>query len=103
MNSYTFTYVHIFTIALTFLIGVLVGMIPFPIPGAGTITLGIAGGPLFVALIIGHFGKIGPIHVRYYEPANRVIRSEEHTSELQSRFDLVCRLLLETPNQLSDK
>src|SRR5699024_12399397 len=25
----------------------------------------------------------------------RVVRSEEHTSELQSRFDLVCRLLLE--------
>src|SRR5699024_11654138 len=25
-----------------------------------------------------------------------LIRSEEHTSELQSRFDLVCRLLLET-------
>src|SRR5699024_12530324 len=26
------------------------------------------------------------------------IRSEEHTSELQSRFDLVCRLLLEKIN-----
>src|SRR5699024_12774501 len=26
-------------------------------------------------------------------------RSEEHTSELQSRFDLVCRLLLETRNE----
>src|SRR5699024_11489017 len=25
-------------------------------------------------------------------------RSEEHTSELQSRFDLVCRLLLEKTN-----
>src|SRR6202046_5968224 len=25
----------------------------------------------------------------------RLCRSEEHTSELQSRFDLVCRLLLE--------
>src|SRR5699024_12099337 len=25
----------------------------------------------------------------------KFIRSEEHTSELQSRFDLVCRLLLE--------
>src|SRR5438067_9566048 len=25
----------------------------------------------------------------------RGVRSEEHTSELQSRFDLVCRLLLE--------
>src|SRR5207249_10223328 len=28
-------------------------------------------------------------------PAEIVSRSEEHTSELQSRFDLVCRLLLE--------
>src|SRR5699024_12627065 len=27
-------------------------------------------------------------------------RSEEHTSELQSRFDLVCRLLLEIKNIL---
>src|SRR2546428_5567926 len=27
--------------------------------------------------------------------ANGVLRSEEHTSELQSRSDLVCRLLLE--------
>src|SRR5699024_11318936 len=26
------------------------------------------------------------------------IRSEEHTSELQSRFDIVCRLLLEKKN-----
>src|SRR5699024_11454110 len=28
------------------------------------------------------------------------LRSEEHTSELQSRFDLVCRLLLEKKNSL---
>src|SRR5699024_11556388 len=28
-----------------------------------------------------------------------VRRSEEHTSELQSRFDLVCRLLLDKINQ----
>src|SRR5699024_11658945 len=28
-------------------------------------------------------------------PGDRQTRSEEHTSELQSRFDLVCRLLLE--------
>src|SRR5437868_8959767 len=27
-------------------------------------------------------------------------RSEEHTSELQSRFDLVCRLLLEKNNNM---
>src|SRR5699024_12825872 len=29
-----------------------------------------------------------------------VVRSEEHTSELQSRFDLVCRLLLEKKNTI---
>src|SRR5690349_24262822 len=34
--------------------------------------------------------KIGP-----YPPTWRIHRSEEHTSELQSRRDLVCRLLLE--------
>src|SRR5699024_12140681 len=28
-------------------------------------------------------------------------RSEEHTSELQSRFDLVCRLLLEKKNNIT--
>src|SRR6266513_3551162 len=28
-----------------------------------------------------------------------LIRSEEHTSELQSRFDIVCRLLLEKKNE----
>src|SRR5699024_11704995 len=31
--------------------------------------------------------------------AQRPERSEEHTSELQSRFDLVCRLLLEKKNR----
>src|SRR6266513_2184348 len=31
-------------------------------------------------------------------PSRPTRRSEEHTSELQSRFDLVCRLLLENKN-----
>src|SRR5699024_12168971 len=38
----------------------------------------------------------------WYNHKNRIKdgfqRSEEHTSELQSRFDLVCRLLLEKKN-----
>ena len=70
----TVTNVHIFSISTILLLGILVGMIPINIPGFGTITLGIAGGPLFVALIIGHFGRLGPIHVRYYGPANQVIQ-----------------------------
>src|SRR5207249_9442842 len=36
-------------------------------------------------------GQIKEIFVDFNSP----VRSEEHTSELQSRFDLVCRLLLE--------
>src|SRR5207249_11516646 len=32
--------------------------------------------------------------------AHRIDRSEEHTSELQSRFDLVCRLLLEKKKKM---
>src|SRR5437868_10597106 len=34
------------------------------------------------------------------EKSNLPVRSEEHTSELQSRFDLVCRLLLEKKKQI---
>src|SRR6266536_4439353 len=34
-------------------------------------------------------------HAEYLEASGTWLRSEEHTSELQSRVDLVCRLLLE--------
>src|SRR5699024_6144835 len=37
--------------------------------------------------------RLGPVSVRDSDRSG--LRSEEHTSELQSRFDLVCRLLLE--------
>src|SRR5207249_12248855 len=36
------------------------------------------------------------VQARFTDPRTR---SEEHTSELQSRFDLVCRLLLEKKKQ----
>src|SRR5699024_12465976 len=39
-----------------------------------------------------HFHKFLPVAIMLIVYG---IRSEEHTSELQSRFDLVCRLLLE--------
>src|SRR5689334_24462373 len=35
-------------------------------------------------------------------PADFMFRSEEHTSELQSQFHLVCRLLLEKKNAIVD-
>src|SRR5699024_11777037 len=46
-------------------------------------------------------GQSQPGHPSHQTPPQprrglkRLARSEEHTSELQSRFDLVCRLLLE--------
>src|SRR5699024_12014210 len=40
-------------------------------------------------------GSGGVTHFRNLSYLIQPVRSEEHTSELQSRFDLVCRLLLE--------
>src|SRR5438105_13805839 len=42
------------------------------------------------AILLGILG-----HDRGRDDDRHVVRSEEHTSELQSRVDLVCRLLLE--------
>src|SRR5690625_305228 len=47
-----------------------------------------------ITILIGVLG-IGPIFDKLFTP-----RSEEHTSELQSRGHLVCRLLLEKKNSL---
>lgn len=68
------TNVHILSLSLILLVGVVLGMVPIYIPGLGSITLGLAGGPLFIAILIGHFGKIGPIKARFFQPATRVIR-----------------------------
>src|SRR5699024_12049136 len=40
------------------------------------------------------FDRAAEFAEKYFHQGTK-IRSEEHTSELQSRFDLVCRLLLE--------
>ncbi|MFC0472148.1 aspartate:alanine exchanger family transporter [Halalkalibacter kiskunsagensis] len=73
-KTLTVTNVHIFSLSLILLIGIVVGMIPIHLPHLGTLTLGVAGGPLFVALLIGHFGKLGPIRARFFQPSNQVIR-----------------------------
>src|SRR5690606_14944305 len=56
------------------------------------------------AQIQGHFDEIdfSKLEIEnvelHWEKAKMFIRSEEHTSELQSRENLVCRLLLEKKN-----
>src|SRR5207249_9608703 len=55
---------------------------------------GIALDPVGKRFVIVEFGGKS---VLAWKPEDKApsVRSEEHTSELQSRFDLVCRLLLE--------
>src|SRR5207249_826810 len=52
-------------------------------------------------ILFGAFGGPGPRGFAAYLHLP-MMRSEEHTSELQSRFDLVCRLLLEYDAHLLD-
>lgn len=42
-------------------LGILLGKLTFSFGGGDGFSLGMAGGPLVVALIMGHFGKVGPI------------------------------------------
>jgi putative transport protein len=67
-----FSYV---SLGLGMVLGVLLGLIPIPIPGVGTVTLGIAGGPLIVALIFGKLRRTGPLLWVMPLPANIVLRN----------------------------
>lgn len=40
-------------------LGMLLGVLPIPVPGLGTLSLGVAGGPLVVGLILGRLGRTG--------------------------------------------
>jgi len=67
-----FSYV---SLGLGMVLGVLLGLIPIPIPGVGTVTLGIGGGPLLVALIVGKLRRTGPLLWVMPLPANIVLRN----------------------------
>src|SRR2546429_6529692 len=75
-------------------------LFPYTTLFRSVVVLALAGGavakrhsdPAFSNIHIRNFGKMDD---RFYRGA----RSEEHTSELQSRLHLVCRLLLEKKKQ----
>ena len=56
-------------------LGLLLGMIPVPLPGGGTFSLGVAGGPLVMALVLGWLGRTGSISWRMPVVANMVVRN----------------------------
>lgn len=42
-------------------LGLLLGLVPIPLPDGGSFTLGLAGGPLVVGLVLGRLGRTGPL------------------------------------------
>ena len=50
--------------ALAVVLGMLLGSLTLTLPGGGTFALGSTGGPLIVALLIGHIGHIGNIDLQ---------------------------------------
>jgi putative transport protein len=49
------------SVALGMVLGVMAGMLPIPLPGGTTVRLGLAGGPLLVALFLGRIERTGSI------------------------------------------
>ena len=56
-------------------LGILLGQLQFSFGGGAGFSLGMAGGPLVVALILGHFGKVGPL-VGYMPRPTRLLVME---------------------------
>jgi putative transport protein len=63
------------SLAVGMVLGGLIGLVPIPVPGIGSVTLGIVGGPLVVSLILGYFGRLGPFNWRMPLVANIILRN----------------------------
>jgi putative transport protein len=62
------------SLSLGIVLGVFIGMIPFPLPKGMSFKLGFAGGPLLVGLILGRLERTGPILWSMPFNANLVLR-----------------------------
>ena len=67
-----FSYV---SVGLGMSLGVLLGLISVPIPAVGSFSLGLAGGPLLVSLLLGRLGRTGPLSWRIPLAANLTLRN----------------------------
>jgi putative transport protein len=67
-----FSYV---SVGLGMSLGVLLGLISVPIPTVGSFSLGLAGGPLLVSLLLGRLGRTGPLSWHIPLSANLTLRN----------------------------
>ena len=66
--------VNLLTVGLGISVGWLIGLIPITLPGGITFQLGLAGGPLLVALVLGALRRTGPILWKMPYSANLTLR-----------------------------
>ncbi|MBW4466612.1 MAG: hypothetical protein KME07_14400 [Pegethrix bostrychoides GSE-TBD4-15B] len=63
------------SLGLGMVLGVLFGLIPFPLPGLGTFSFGAAGGAMIVSLILGWLGRTGQLNWSIPPSANLTLRN----------------------------
>ena len=67
------------TFGITMVLGIIFGSITIPLSSAGfdgaKFSLGNTGGPLIIALIIGHFGRIGRLSLKVHDKTLKVFRA----------------------------
>jgi putative transport protein len=66
--------IDVLTFSLGLGLGLLVGLIPLPLPGGAVLRLGLAGGPLLVALALGAVGRTGSLVWSLPYSANLTLR-----------------------------
>ena len=66
--------IDLLTFGLGIALGLIIGAIPIPLPGELTFKLGLAGGPLVVALVLGALGRTGPLVWNLSYSANLTLR-----------------------------
>lgn len=66
--------IDVLTFGLGLALGLLIGLVPIPLPNGVVIKLGLAGGPLIVAMILGTLGRTGPLVWNLPYSANITLR-----------------------------
>ena len=61
-------------VALAILGGIVLGAVTIPMPGGSKFSLGNTGGPLIVALLIGHFGRISRLDMTVPKSTSKLLR-----------------------------
>jgi putative transport protein len=74
-SAYSTAEVSYLALGIGMVLGVLFGLIPFPLPGLGQFTFGAAGGAMIVSLLLGWRGRIGPLCWHMPPAANLTLRN----------------------------